>query len=104
MHDTNTVRDKTRYAKHISEEIREFVRNLYLVGVPIVHIHYMHMATIICLHDEGNLVTSRDYFFFEVDIRNVCKLLQKDLYMKHSNDAESVWMWVWKNLDYMFYY
>jgi hypothetical protein len=35
VHDKSTVRDKMRYAKHISEEIREFVWNLYLTGVPL---------------------------------------------------------------------
>jgi hypothetical protein len=29
------VCDKTSFAKHISEEIRDFVWNLYLAGVPI---------------------------------------------------------------------
>jgi hypothetical protein len=104
VHDKNTVRDKTRYAKHISEEIREFVRNLYLAGVPIAWIHCMHMATVIRLCDEGNLVVSRDCFLSEDDVRNVCGLLQKDLYMKHSNDAESIRMWVWENPDLVFYY
>ena len=41
VHDKTTVRDKTRYAKHILEEIREFVCNLYLAGVPIARIHCM---------------------------------------------------------------
>lgn len=104
VHDKSTVRDKTRYAKHISEEIREFVRNLYLAGVPIARIHCMHMATIIKLRNEGKLVTSRDCFLSEDDVRNVCGLLQKDLYMKHSNDAESVRMWVRENPDLVFYY
>jgi hypothetical protein len=94
VHDKSTIRDKTRYAKYISKEIREFIRNLYLAGVPIARIHYMYMATIIRLRDKGNLVTSRDCFLSEDDVRNVCGLLQKDLYMKHSNDAESVRMWV----------
>jgi hypothetical protein len=104
VHNKSIVRDKTRCAKHISEEIREFVRNLYLTGVPIARIHCMHMATVIRLCDEENLVASRDYFLSEDDVRNVCGLLQKDLYMKHSNDAESVRMWVWENLDLVFYY
>jgi hypothetical protein len=104
VHDKSIVRDKTRYTKHISEEIREFVRNLYLARVPIARIHYMHMVTIIRLHDEGNLVVSRDCFLSEDDIRNLCRLLQKDLYMKHSNNAESVWMWVQENPDLVFYY
>ena len=90
VHEKSTVRDKTRYAKHISEEIREFVLNLYLVGVPIAQIHCMHMVTIIRLCNKGNLVVSRDYFHSEEDVQNVCGLLQKGLYMKHSNDTESV--------------
>jgi hypothetical protein len=35
----------------------------------------MHMVTIIHLRNEGNLVTSRDYFFSEDDVWNVCGLL-----------------------------
>ena len=62
------------------------------------------MATIIKLRDEGKLVTSRDCFLSEDDVRNVCSLLQKDLYMKHSNDAETVWMWMCKNPNLVFYY
>jgi hypothetical protein len=104
VHDKTTVRNKTRYAKHISEEIREFVHNLYLAGVPIARIHCIHMATIIKLRDEGKLVTSRDCFLSEDDVHNVYGLLQKDLYMKHSNDAKSVRMWVRENPDLVFYY
>jgi hypothetical protein len=62
------------------------------------------MATIIKLRDEGKLVTSRECFLSEDDVRNVCGLLQKDLYMKHSNDAESVRMWVRENPNLVFYY
>jgi hypothetical protein len=62
------------------------------------------MATIIKLRDEGKLVTSRECFLSEDDVRNVCSLLQKDLYMKHSNDAESIRMWVRENPDLVFYY
>jgi hypothetical protein len=75
VHDKSTVQHKTRYATHISEEIREFVWNLYLVGVPSVRLHSTHMATIIMLRDEGNLVTSRDCFISKDDVRNVCDLL-----------------------------
>ena len=91
VHDKSTVQDKTRYAKHISNEIKEFVQNLYHAGVPIAQIHSMHMATIIHLRDEGNLVVSRDCFLSEDNVRNVCGLQQKDLYMKHSNDARIVY-------------
>ena len=104
VHDKTTVRDKTRYAKHISEEIREFVHNLYLAKVQIARIHCMHMATIIKLRNEEKLITSRGCFLSADNVRNVCSLLHKDLYMKHSNDAESVRMWVRKNLDLVFYY
>ena len=104
MHDKTTMRDNTRYAKYISEEIRDFVRNLYLAGVPIARIYCMYMATIIKLCDEGKLVTSRDCFFSEDNIRNIYGLLQKDLYMKHSNDVENVQMWVQENPNLVFYY
>jgi hypothetical protein len=75
VHDKTIVWNKTRYAKHISEEIMEFVRNLYLAEVPIARIYCMHMATIIKLRDEGKLVTSRDCFLSEDDVCNVCGLL-----------------------------
>jgi hypothetical protein len=104
VHDKTTLRDKTSYAKHISEEIKDFVRNLYLAGVPIARIHCLHMATIIKLRDEGNLVKTKDCFLSEDDVCNVCGLLQKDLYMKDPNDAESVRMWVHENPDLVFYY
>ena len=60
VHDKSTVRNKTRYAKHISEETREFIWNQYLARMPIARIHCMHMATIIRLCNEGNLVASKD--------------------------------------------
>jgi hypothetical protein len=62
------------------------------------------MGTIIKLWDEGNLVKTKDCFLSEDDVRNVYGLLQKDLYMKDLNDAESVRMWVRENPDLVFYY
>lgn len=75
VHDKSTVQYKTRYAKHISEEIREFVWNFYLTGVPIAQFHSIHMAMIISLCNKGNLVTSKDCFISEDNVRNVCGLL-----------------------------
>lgn len=103
-HDKDNIGQKTRFRKHISNEIRDFVRNLYLAGVPVSQIHSLHCAAILKARDEGNLVPSRDCFLSEDDIRNMAGILQKDVYMKNPNDAESVRMWVKENPNLVFYY
>lgn len=103
-HSKDNAGSKFRYRKNISSEIRVFVRNLYLAGVPISKIHQMHCEAILKARDDGTLVPSRDCFLSELDIRNMAGVLQRDTYMKDPNDAESVRMWVRDNLESIFFF
>lgn len=104
VHDRSSEGHRFRFAKHHSPEIRKFVKNLYLAGVPIAKIHSMHMQTILRQRSEDTLVPTRDCFLSEDDIRNIVGVVNKDLYMKDRNDAESVRMWVRENPFLVFYY
>jgi hypothetical protein len=90
IHDMHTIiLGKERFTKYIGQDIKDFVCSLYLFSVPIARIHSLQMAMIIKHLDKKMLVTMRDYFLKNEDMRKICNLLQKDPYMKHQNNSES---------------
>ena len=71
----NSMRDKTSYAKHILEEIRDFVWSLNLAGFPLLKFTVFIWRPSSSYGMPGNLVKSRDCFLSKDDIRNICSLL-----------------------------
>ncbi len=53
---------------------------------------------------ENNENLSKDFVLCEQDIRNMAGKLTKETYKKNENDAKSVWMWVIKNKEKVFFY
>ncbi len=53
---------------------------------------------------ENKVELSQNLFLNEKDIRNMVGKLAKETYNKHKNDAQSVWMWVIKNKNKVFFY
>ncbi len=53
---------------------------------------------------ENKVELSQNLFLNEKDIRTMVGKLAKETYNKHKNDAQSVWMWVIKNKNKVFFY
>jgi hypothetical protein len=69
------------------------VVNCLLAGAPIARIISMHIER--ALQMKANyIVADWNRFFREWDIRNIALELRKNIYEKHSNNAESVRLWV----------
>lgn len=105
VHDKGNVqRGKLRYRKHISEEVREWVKKQFDELVPMESIKQKHQKLVLTARDDGTLTASRDCFLSIDDIRNICGVRAQALYKKHANDAESVRMWVRENPEMVFYH
>ncbi len=105
VHDKHSiVLARYRFSKHYTSEIRDFVLNLHHAGVPPARILALHIKTVLQQRANGTLQKSRDCFLSEVDIKNIVGKAHKDTFMKNSNDAESVRMWVRENTNIVFYF
>ena len=105
VHDkTSIVLSRYRYSKHYTSEIREFVFKLHHAGVPQARILALHIKTVLEQRANETFQKSRDCFLSEVDIRNIVGKVHKDTFIRNSNDAESVRMWVRENPNIVFYF
>jgi hypothetical protein len=95
--------DHARYATLISAEIRTWVVNCLLAGVPIAKIMSMHIEWALQMKSEC-IVPDRNRFLREWDVRNIASDLRKNIYERHPNDAESVRLWIQANPDQVFFY
>jgi hypothetical protein len=95
--------DRAWYATQISAEIRTWVVNCLLAGVPIAKIMSMHIERALQVKSEC-IVSDRNQFLWEWDIRNIASDLRKNIYKKYPNDAKSVRLWVQANPDQVFFY
>jgi hypothetical protein len=94
--------DRARYATQISAEIRTWVVNCLLAGVPIAKIMSMHIER--ALQKSECIDPDHNRFLREWDVHNFASDLRKNIYERHPNNAESVRLWVQANPDHVFFY
>ncbi len=94
---------KSALSLHVSEEIRAFVLEHLWLGLSIYQMMNKHKVQVKDMM-ENRVELSWDLFLSEQDICNMAGQLAKEMYKKHENDVQIVWMWVVENKDNVFFY
>lgn len=103
VHGGMKVGDRGCYAARLSPTIRKFVDDCLHEGYTVHQVMKKHLKFLRKWEADGGVIT-RDMLITPKDVRNIARKHAKETYMLHSNDAQSVRMWVQRNPDKVFHY
>lgn len=94
---------KSTFYLHVLEETQAFVLEHLWLGLSTYQMMNKHKVQVKDMM-ENKVELSQNQLLNEKDIRNMVDKLAKETYNKHKNDAQSVWVWVIKNKNKVFFY